>query len=263
MRWQRRSVELAEVERGLHAAAHAEVRPFLEGKNVLLFGEMLSEAGFPNARGVIDLILQGVPMFGEFPRTGLFREKLVEPTKSVDDLYKASKWTRRALVGSVRSSGDHEVDRELWRRTQLELQNGWLAGPFSEDQLTQLLGPLWVPARRFPAPKDARPIDDYSEFGHNATSTNYETADLDGIDSVVSLAKAWAHATSGDGSVTVELASGATLSGYLHEEWSHSAEGRSSVGKLLGRTLDLEAAFKQLARHPAGAALSVICVWDP
>jgi hypothetical protein len=264
-RWRNRAAALREAEARLHAAAHPDVRPFLEGKSVLLLGEMLAEAGVPNHRGIVDLMLQGVPMFGEFPRTGIFREKYVKPTKSIEDLFKSARWARNALLGSMRSSGSTEVDHELWRRTCAEVEKGWLTGPFNVEQLTERLGPLWVAARRFPAPRDARPIDDYSEYSHNATAENYETADLDGVDTVVGLIKTWARAVLPSGDVRLELADGEVLGGRLHPEWGRhrSAGDQVGVGRLLGRTLDLESAFKQLARHPACAPLAVVCVWDP
>ena len=264
-RWKARPLELQEAETRLHAAAHPDVQPSLEGKSVLLLGEKLAEAGVPNHRGIVDLMLQGVPMFGEFPRTGIFREKTVTPTKSIEDLFRSARWARHALLGSMRSSGSEEVDQELWKRTGAEVEKGWPTGPFSTEQLTERLGPLWLAARRFPAPRDARPIDDYSEYSHNATAKNYETADLDGVDSVVGLIKTWARAVLPSGDVHLELSDGEKLGGRLHPEWDrHRArEDMVGVGRLLGRTLDLESAFKQLARHPASAPLAVICVWDP
>ena len=82
---------------------------------------------------------------------------------------------------------------------------------------------------------------------------------------MVGLIKTWARAVRPSGDVHLVLSDGEELGGRLHSEWDrHRAkEDMVGVGRLLGRTLDLESAFKRLATHPAGAPLAVICVWDP
>eukprot|EP00972_Heterocapsa_arctica_P014418 2121459-Heterocapsa_arctica.AAC.1 len=80
--------------------------------------------------------------------------------------------------------------------------------------------------------------------------------DSGGLDNVVVLGKLWAKALKeGDetGQVIFRLESGEVLEGKLHR--GHS---KGQARKLLGRSLDLEKAFKQLARHPKHAAFTVI-----
>ena len=58
--------------------------------------------------------------------------------------------------------------------------------------------------------------------------------------------------------VSFKLSSGEVLTSSLHQEWQGAA-GR----QLVGRTVDLESAYRQVARHPADAAFSVVCTKRP
>ncbi len=53
-----------------------------------------------------------------------------------------------------------------WDATLKEVRKGWLEGPFSAEEVTQKLGPLWTPSRRFGILQGGkvRNIDDLSEF---------------------------------------------------------------------------------------------------
>ena len=174
-RWRRKAAELETKEEEIFKAMHPDVRSLVAGKlavkRPLLFKEILKEVGFPHVEQITQMLVAGVPMFGKFPATGVFPEKEVEATNNVEKLMRASRWSRRALLGSMRPSGDDELDKAIYKKTQEELEWGMLNGPFTEEQLTAKLGPLWVPARRFGILQgDYRQIDDYSEYGHNATS---------------------------------------------------------------------------------------------
>ena len=59
----------------------------------------------------------------------------------------------------------------------------------------------------------ARPIDDFSEFGHNATLSADEYVDLGGVDTVVNIAKAWWGACKEDGAVKVKMPCGTHYAG--------------------------------------------------
>lgn len=265
-RWRRKAAELETKEEEIFKAMHPDVRSVVAGKlavkRPLLFKEILKEVGFPHVEQITQMLVAGVPMFGKFPATGVFPEKEVEATNNVEKLMRASRWSRRALLGSMRPSGDDELDKAIYKKTQEELEWGMLNGPFTEEQLTAKLGPLWVPARRFGILQgDYRQIDDYSEYGHNATSETSETIDAGGLDWAVGIAKVWAQALEEGkkGRFAIALENGEQLVGHLHPDFAEKSAGR----ELLGRSLDLEKAFKQLARDPKQAALSVVAVWNP
>ena len=255
-KWSRRAEQLEAAEQKLRQHAHKDIARSLEAKRPLLFREMLIEAGFPKAKELSDMLVTGVPMFGEFPSTGVFPEHAHEATKSVDDVFRAAKWSRKALLGSMRSSGNQDMDKAIYAKTLEEVERGMARGPVPEEELSNRFGPLWVPVRRFGVDQaDYRAVDDYSEYGHNATSGTCEKLDPGGIDWVAGIAKAWMDAGKHD-LVTVRLSSGQVLQGLRHEDF---AEGV----KLLGRSLDLEKAYKQLARRPSDAPLAIFAVWNP
>lgn len=59
--------------------------------------------------------------------------------------------------------------QEVWDATMKEVEEGWLMGPLQADQVTEVVGPLWTPSRRFGIVQGSkvRHIDDPSEFAVN------------------------------------------------------------------------------------------------
>ena len=75
-----------------------------------------------------------------------------------------------------------------------EVQRGWAEGPYTKDQISDILGDSkWVAARRFGViqGQKCRQIDDFSRFFVNGCTTCDEHIDLDGVDQTVNLAKTW------------------------------------------------------------------------
>jgi len=139
------------------------------------------------------------------------------------------------------------------------LERGWLLGPYSIGDLDSRLG-RWVPARRFGIRQGAgtRVIDDYSEHGQNDCTSTSEKIDVGGIDVVASMARAIIASLDSDSRrVCVSLSDGSTLEGQLHEDWSVS-----SAKTLVGKLWDLSKAYRQLARTPAHASVSVVATYN-
>eukprot|EP00972_Heterocapsa_arctica_P038622 5691296-Heterocapsa_arctica.AAC.1 len=59
-------------EAALKSAMHPDVRSCMQSKRILLFGEMLTAAGFPSAPELVHQMSAGFPPFGAMPRTGVF-----------------------------------------------------------------------------------------------------------------------------------------------------------------------------------------------
>ena len=117
---------------------------------------------------------------------------------------------------------------------------------------------LWCAVRRFGVSQnEVRPVDDYSEFGHNSTSHTFETVDAGGLDNVVGIARAWAGALNSAGHVSMRLSTGEALMGHVHAGYS------STDTEVVGRSLDLSRAYKQMARKPSLGAASIFAVWNP
>ena len=271
--WQARAAELDDQERQLFKAADPAVQPCwggkpsaeeaLEGrwtgKRSLLFEEMAKEAGVPNARLLADYIRSGGPHLGECPPSGLYEHEETPATKTFKEVLQASQWSR-PKVRAMGPSREAWVDREVLDRTEAEVEEGKALGPFTEDEVSAIVGKLWAPVRRVGLVQSSgvRPIDDFSEFGHNGTSHTFERIDLGGIDEVVGIAKVWLQAPVDGERVRVQLESGVWLEEQLHPDYKDAKNRRVS-----GRALDLRRAFKQLAVRPSMRAVSIIAIWHP
>ena len=141
-----------------------------------------------------------------------------------------------------------------------EVSEGCLVGPFSAEEVSKALGPKWVHSRRFPVVQGAkiRPVDNFSEFGINSAFGSSEKVVMLGLDHVVGWSRQWSTLADPLGAVSVQDTAGEWHTGELHEAWKH--EQWSSIR---GRVADLKSAYKQLPRHPADSALSVVAVQKP
>ena len=269
-RWQARARELDAEEIKKFDEAHEAVKPcwsnggcgivkgVWKGKRTLLLEEMAAEAGVPNPQLIGQYLRGGAPVCGRVPRSGLYGRKSTEATKTIDEVLKAAKWSKPTIRATTRPHKDPNIDVEVLARTEEEVVEGKAIGPLKEEEVDAVLGKAWAPVRRVGLVQGSgvRPIDDFSEYGHNATSSTDEHVDLGGVDAVVNMAKQWFEACKEDGTVRIELKSGERFVGQLHS--SYGAPGELN---LEGRALDLQRAFKQLAIAPAQRPLAVISLW--
>lgn len=119
-----------------------------------------------------------------------------------------------------------------------EVSKGWLQGPFTETEVKDKCGPLFVASPRFGLSQadKIRPIDDMSISLVNAAFAADFKLNLDGVDGIAVLARSFLESVKQDGSVEVVLSTGQQLVGKLRHTLS-----LSSAMRLVGRTLDLEA----------------------
>ena len=97
---------------------------------------------------------------------------------------------------------------------------GTLKGPFTEREITEKIGPLWVPCPRFTVrqgEKD-RAVDNFSLYGQNATVAVPWKLTLGGIDEVVGLASSFLRAVGDDRSILITLSNGRELKGVLADD---------------------------------------------
>ena len=80
---------------------------------------------------------------------------------------------------------------------------------------------------------------------------------MDGVDCIALLAKVYSTAVREDRSIVIMTTDGQELRGTLHDDWS-----LGDARKLLGRTLDLRHAYKQLARRPSYGYAAVVAVFS-
>ena len=231
-----------------------------KGKRTLLFEEMAAAAGVPDPGLLAGYLREGAPMLGEVTPCGLFETKRVEPTRSFAQILQASNWSKPVLAATTRPSANPEVDEEIVMRTEEEVRDGKATGPHTEQEMDAMFPEGWAPVRRVGLVQSAgiRPIDDFSEFGHNDSSGTDEHVDLGGVDAVAGITKAWSEAVKADGTVRTKYKDGTKLVGRLHQDF---AGGRHR--RILGRALDLHRAYKQVPISPGLRRFAVICVWHP
>ena len=156
-------------EAALHSRMHPRVAGVLKGKRILTFKRMLKHFGHVD-KGVAADIASGVRLVGDIPSSGVFEPKTGDervPGRPKQWLLEQAPGVRRSLkAGSKACSSreEHAIAVEVMRKTVAEVEKGLASGPHDEQQLTNLLGPRWVPSRRFGIQQGekVRPIDGYS-----------------------------------------------------------------------------------------------------
>jgi len=212
------------------------VRRILEGKNVALFKALLKECGHPDHL-LINEMLQGSKLTGLLPKSHVFPSMPARAMMAEQDLRKASVWVRPRVLGLTTGSGSTQLDSEVWAATMQEVEQGWLEGPLEPEQLDLLYPAGWVPARRFAVSQadKMRLIDDYSLPQVNAAFSASERILLDDVDRI----------------------------GGLTKFMMMTSLQEAMPTKLLGRTLDLRAAYRQLGVATESGWAAVVAVYCP
>eukprot|EP00435_Cladocopium_sp_Y103_P053384 s317_g17.t1 len=112
------------------------------------------------------------------------------------ELRKKAIWMRKANMAKCKSTGRADLDQLVWDQTMEEQQAGWLQGPFSEYEVSQLLGSAeWLATRRFPLEQrdKTRLIDDALASGLNSAYGTSNKLTLFDIDTLVAMAIQIAH----------------------------------------------------------------------
>ena len=84
---------------------------------------------------------------GIFPETKVFLTAVRDAKLAIDDLWRAKDVISREVLAACRASDDHDLDLKLAEITREEVRKGWLKGPLSAQDLSEL--GIWVPGRRF------------------------------------------------------------------------------------------------------------------
>ena len=253
-KWERRARQLEAEEQKLAATLHPDVAERARKKKPLLLREILVETGFPSTDLIISMIQEGFPMFGPFPVTNVFpkREHMAAITK--EEALKAAKWARPATAARKKPCWEAKVEEELRKVTKDELEAGECRGPFSAEELDRRYPGGWLAGPRIPViqKKCIRPCEHYSAFGQNATASAQETVDTEGIDQILAMIKIWTRLLGTNSTVKLDMPDGSVREGQRHASYDKE-ESRA----LRGRLVDLKRAYKQLARSPKDADMSI------
>jgi len=230
--WVRLMKSLQQEEQRLKSGMPAERRRILEPKKLLLMRHIIEVEGYED-KTLADDVETGFALVGEVPKSNVLPKKLLPAVISEQDLHANSQRANQALRYMTRSSGDSELDQKLWDKTVSEVEKGWMVGPLPWADLES--GD--TVSRRFPLEQSGkvRPIDDMSQSQINATVTCYEQATVDGPDVICAFATFLMRCL--------------------------SANGQSTA--LLGRSLDLASAYRQLAITDSSRKHAFLSVFNP
>eukprot|EP00435_Cladocopium_sp_Y103_P062973 s66_g24.t1 len=253
------ALQSAEVE--LHASLEKDLRPVLASKRLLLFKEMLKDAGVQDD-ALLDEMCNGFRLVGDLQASGQFEQEWKPAALGVEELRQTAVWAQKAVVSACsKHAEDLEVAQAVWDETidQASTDKRWVKGPFTAQQITDRQGSHWVPSKRFGVRQGGkiRSVDDFSQYLINSAVTCHEKIDLEGIDNICATARFFFGASDGDSSWYVPSAEGVEH-GALADQWKGSAGS-----DLMGRCLDLRHAYKQLARHPADSWAAILAVLNP
>ena len=248
------AVKLQEEEQQLRNNLDPQVAAVLKGKRLMLFQKMCEDAGVQD-RSLFQEFTEGFKLTGLMQESGHFPRKLKPASLTVQQLRDSSTWAKRMIYASCKKvSAEPDVARAVYQETQQQLDDGWVLGPFTMEDMDRKFSGCWVPSKRFGVKQGekVRAVDDFSEFLVNASVTSIEKLALYGLDEVVNSARFFMGVDS------IEL----DVEGQPHLRWP--VDGREAhLRELQGRALDLKAAYKQLARSPSDAWASVLAVWNP
>jgi hypothetical protein len=257
---QQRAKDLEAEETKFHSSLPKHLQKVLRGKRLLLFKQLLEEAGYPDT-SLADDIAKGFDVVGDTPRSGIFQRQLKPALTSVAELKGNSEVVRQSLA-SAKTNTDDEAIKAVWKQTLEEADSGWLVGPlYDTDQVTSLVGsPNWIPTRRFPLQQKnkVRVIDDCKESGINDALKTHEKLNLMDSDALATLLMHVSMAMA-DKQCSLDLSCGSSLSGRIHDDWYKPAEGIIWHG----RALDLAHAYKQLGCSQGTMWASVVQTVDP
>ena len=213
------------------------VKQVLKGKNLVLFSELCSAAGSPDA-GLAENMSKGFDLMGQLSTGGAFPNRMQHATLTPDQVRDMSNISRQAIWRATRRASNPDLVQDVYQITLDERDKGWLRGPFNLEELPK--GSILT--RRFRVQQSTtlangdrtfktRPIDDFSESLVNATNSADEAIQPMGIDMVL-----------------------AALA-MRYRKWG--------ADPLVGKTIDLRKAYKNLPLSEEALGDAYICVMDP
>ncbi len=240
-------------------------------KKILLMTEMLKQIQYPDD-DVAFRCCTGFPLVGTMKEVPVFEQR--PETEVVQGAHtswlgRIAKNARKTLIDKVKATPVDEILRAVYKTTtdpkEGEVKMGWAEGPYSEAKMNDIIGDeYWIAARRFGVTQKekVRQIDDFSEYFVNACTTVADKIPVAGVDAIVNHAKLWADKIiqgreDPQHHITVTMSDGQVVEGVLHEDF------RTGPIKMVGKCLDLEAAYKPCPVAPAHARFSAFALKNP
>ncbi|CAE7270056.1 SLC24A2 [Symbiodinium sp. CCMP2592] len=208
--------ELRYEEARLHSTLPDHTRELIKGKNLLLWAQLLKETKFPD-EGVFDLMM-GVDLVGKPDKSPLFETKESPATSTPELLLESARWRRERLKGRDPHEKDPEATWQLWDCTLKDRDDGFLTGPFYDEDEVKF----------------------EKEGGVNEAYHSLEKLALFDVNWMTAMATYIARVSDGTGALEIVLSTGEILRGELHSSW----KAKKPVWQ--GRTLELEKAYRQV-----------------
>lgn len=79
----------------------------------------------------MEQLADGFDLTGSLPEPNVFSRKVRPATMSCDELRRIADLSREGMSQTVKSSGDSELDTQLYSVTQKEVAKGFLVGPLT------------------------------------------------------------------------------------------------------------------------------------
>ena len=223
------ALESRQEECELHRNMPEHLRRVMRNKKLVLFKHLLERGHYHDAK-IADEMKTGFPLNGWLPESGVFPPRLKLPEIHPDAFNEMIPAFSSRTLAAVKSSGDAELDQQLWDATCEEVQLGFVKGPFPAGSLPA--GALVSPRFGLKQKNKLRPIDDLSISGVNMSTSLPERLKVDAVDECAAMVK----------------------------EMLKRAGGKQA---LVGKTYDLRKAYRQLAIREDHLRLGWIAVWSP
>ena len=224
-RWMTRAAELEKAEAAFKQSLPPHIRASLKHKRILLFKEMLEAAHYPD-KAVADDMANGFNLVGHLELPAGWAPDFRPASISAADLSALSRDGNQQIIRDVASSSS--FTEELWQKSMEEVAKGWSEGPFSFDELPEGA----IISKRFAIQQGhkVRPIDDLSQSFLNAAFGSEGKIQLHDTETIA-----------------------AALLLFM----------RRHKSGLLGKTIDLKSAYRQLPLSSEALEMSFIAVKDP
>lgn len=112
-RWVKRANELRAPESNLHMTIDDDGAKVVVNKRILLFKEMLADAGYYDP-GIADILKDGVPIVGPVEESGHFSKTFKPALISTDLLCEKARDINAAIISGTKSSGDPARDEFVY-----------------------------------------------------------------------------------------------------------------------------------------------------
>ena len=247
--------QLRQQEEELKSKMPDHLKGVVKGKALCLFRKLLEETNFPDMR-VCEMMEQGVGLTGFEPESNLFDKKFQPPSMTVQQLNHQAKWRRMQMMSQPMTSDEMEQREDLERESMTEVDAGFLKGPFTVNQISEMLqSDDWSLSKRFALyqgeERKGRIIDNYKDSGINQAFGSSSYIALQDTDFVVGLLKFLMQVMTNECEVNVTLSDGRVLRGSWHSSFADKPA-------LLGRCVDLSKAYKQVAINSASLMHGVL-----